>query len=195
MMNLRILIRCLFPLNEICLYHNNRNGTFTEVAITAGVADQGGKSLSASWCDFNNDGWPDLYVANDVTDNVMYINMRGWNLQRNVSHLAHVADYRGAMGLAVGDWDNNGTMDLFVTHWLAEQNGFYINKFNESQICIPGFNFRMRQISLALGRFRSIMWDGVLHFLIMIMTADLIYWWLMVVRINRKITLKSDSNE
>ena len=118
-----------FPAERNLLYHNNGNGTFTEVAAVAGVADPKGKSLSASWCDFNNDGWPDLYVANDVSDNVLYLNL-GDGTFNEVSHLAHVADYRGAMGLAVGDWDNNGTMDLFITHWLAEQNGFYINKLN-----------------------------------------------------------------
>ena len=118
-----------FPPERNLLYHNNRNGTFTEVAFPAGVADPGGKSLSASWCDFNNDGWPDLYVANDVSDNMLYLN-NGDGTFSEGSHLAHVADYRGAMGLAIGDWDNNGTMDMFVTHWLAEENGFYINKLN-----------------------------------------------------------------
>ena len=118
-----------FPPQRNLLYHNNRNGTFTEVAISAGVDNPTGKSLSASWCDFNNDGWPDLYVANDVSDNALYLN-RGDGTFDEVSHPAHVADYRGAMGLAVGDWDNDRDMDLFVTHWLAEENGFYINKLN-----------------------------------------------------------------
>lgn len=120
-----------FPPQRNLLYHNNKNGTFTEVAIQAGVADPKGKSLSASWCDLNNDGWPDLYVANDVSDNVLYIN-KGDGTFDEESHPAHVADYRGAMGLAVGDWDNDGDMDLFVTHWLAEENGFYINKLNNN---------------------------------------------------------------
>jgi len=111
------------------LYHNNGNGTFTETAISAGVADTIGKSLSATWCDFNDDGWPDLYVANDVSDNALYRN-NGNGTFTEVSHPAHVADYRGAMGLAVGDWNNDGDMDLFVTHWLAQENGFYINKRN-----------------------------------------------------------------
>jgi len=118
-----------FPAQRNLLYHNNGNGTFTEEAIPAGVADSTGKSLSAVWCDFNNDNWPDLYVANDVSDNMMYEN-EGNGTFVEVSHPAHVADYRGAMGLAVGDWNNDGDMDLFVTHWLAEENGFYINERN-----------------------------------------------------------------
>jgi len=118
-----------FPPERNLLYHNNGNGTFTEIAVAAGVADSTGKSLSASWCDFNDDGWPDLYVANDVSDNMMYRNL-GDGTFAEVSHPAHVADYRGAMGLAVGDWDNDSDMDLFVTHWLAEENGLYCNKRN-----------------------------------------------------------------
>ena len=118
-----------FPPQRNLLYHNNRNGTFTEVAVAAGVDNPKGKSLSATWCDFNNDGWPDLYVANDVSDNVLFLNDGDGTFEEE-SHPAHVADYRGAMGLAVGDWDNDGDMDLFVTHWLAEENGFYVNKLN-----------------------------------------------------------------
>jgi hypothetical protein len=118
-----------FPPERNLLYHNNRNGTFTEVAFQAGVADPTGKSLSASWCDFNNDGWPDLYVANDVGDNALYLN-KGDGTFNDVSHLAHVADGRSSMGLAIGDCNNDGLMDLFITHWLAEPNGFYVNKSN-----------------------------------------------------------------
>lgn len=116
-----------FPPERNLLYHNNKNGTFTEVSIQAGVNDPAGKSLSASWCDLNNDGWPDLYVANDVGDNALYLNM-GNGTFHDVSHPAHVADGRSSMGLAIGDWNNDGEMDLFITHWLAEPNGFYVNK-------------------------------------------------------------------
>jgi hypothetical protein len=117
-----------FPPQRNLLYHNNGNGTFTEKAIPAGVADFTGKSLSASWCDLNSDGWPDLYVANDVGSNALYLN-KGDGTFVDVSYAAHIADYRSSMGLAIGDWDNDGDMDLFVTHWLAEENAFYVNKF------------------------------------------------------------------
>ena len=112
------------------LYHNNGDGTLTEVAQQAGVDNPSGRSLSASWGDYNNDGWADLYVANDVSDNVMYRNKADGTFT-DVSHEAWVADYRGAMGLAIGDWDNDSDLDLFVTHWVAQENALYNNLLTE----------------------------------------------------------------
>ena len=104
----------------------NDGGRFTEVARAAGVDNLAGRSLSASWCDFDGDGWPDLYVANDISDNAMFWN-RGDGTFKDVSHSAWVADYRGAMGLGIGDWDNDGDFDIFITHWIAQENGLYEN--------------------------------------------------------------------
>lgn len=104
----------------------NDQGAFREVAKQAGVENLAGRSLSAVWCDFDQDGWPDLYVANDISDNVLYRN-RGDGTFDDVSHRAWVADYRGAMGLAVGDWDNDRDQDIFVTHWIAQENALYDN--------------------------------------------------------------------
>jgi len=109
------------------LFHNERNGTFTEVGMEAGVANPAGRSLSAVWADFDDDGWPDLYVANDVSDNAMFRN-RGDGLFDDIGLAARVADYRGAMGLAVGDWDGDQDLDIFVTHWLAQENALYSNR-------------------------------------------------------------------
>jgi hypothetical protein len=108
------------------LYCNNGDGTFREVALVAGVDNIAGRSLSASWCDFDDDGWIDLYVANDISDNVMYLN-KGDGTFKDISQKAWVADYRGAMGLAVADWDGDEDMDLFVTHWIAQENALYNN--------------------------------------------------------------------
>lgn len=108
------------------LYRNNGDGTFSETAESAGVAGEAGRSLSASWCDFDGDGWIDLYVANDVSDNVLYHN-QGNGTFEEIGLSAWVADYRGAMGLAVGDWDGDGDQDLFVTHWIAQENALYVN--------------------------------------------------------------------
>ena len=58
------------------LFRNNGNGTFTEVAKELGVSNPEGRSLSALWHDFDGDGWPDLYVANDISENKLYLNRR-----------------------------------------------------------------------------------------------------------------------
>ena len=119
-----------FQAERNLLYRNNGDGTFTEVAHHAGVAGRGGLSLGAAWSDFDEDGWPDLYVANDVSDNVLYRNL-GDGTFSDISHAARVADYRGAMGVAVGDWDGDADMDLFVTHWIAQENALYTNRLSD----------------------------------------------------------------
>ncbi len=108
------------------LLRNEGGETFTEVAAEAGVVNAEGRSLAASWCDFDEDGELDLYVANDVSDNVMYKNL-GDGTFEDVSHAAWVADYRGAMGIAVADWDGDSDQDVFVTHWIAQENALYSN--------------------------------------------------------------------
>lgn len=115
-----------YPPERNLLFHNNGDGTFTEVAARAGVQDATGRSLSAAWYDFNGDGWPDLYVANDVSESAMYLNLHNGRFH-DVSHEARVSDYRGAMGLAIGDWDNHGAPDIFITHWIAQQNALFEN--------------------------------------------------------------------
>jgi hypothetical protein len=108
------------------LLHNNGDGTFTDVAKRAGVENTSGRSLSAAWSDLDGDGWPDLYVANDISDNVLYLNL-GNGRFRDISHAAWAADYRGAMGLAIGDWDGDLDTDIFVTHWMAQENALLSN--------------------------------------------------------------------
>ena len=108
------------------LLYRNDGGVFTEVARQAGVDNLSGRSLSASWCDFDGDGWPDLYVANDISDNAMFRN-KGDGSFVDIAHEAWVADYRGAMGLGIGDWENDGDFDIFITHWIAQENALYEN--------------------------------------------------------------------
>jgi hypothetical protein len=106
------------------LYRNNGDGTFSEMAARAGVVDSLGRSLAATWMDFDSDGWPDLYVANDVSDNTLYRNL-GNETFEEISRASLVADYRGAMGIAVADWDGDLDLDVFITHWIAQENALY----------------------------------------------------------------------
>jgi hypothetical protein len=105
------------------LFHNNGDGSFTEVAAKLGVADVEGRTLSALWHDFDNDGWLDLYVANDISENKLYLNKHGRFVDASSS--AWVAEYRGSMGLAAGDFDRDGADDLFISHWIAQQYALY----------------------------------------------------------------------
>ena len=95
---------------------------FTDATESAGVANPEGKSMQAIFCDFDNDGWPDLYVASDVgTADLLYHNRRDGTFEE-VSLEAGTHDRRASMGLAVGDIWHRGWMDLFSTHWVAEDH-------------------------------------------------------------------------
>jgi hypothetical protein len=128
------------------LYRNNGDGTFTETAAPAGVDNPSGRSLGAAWADFDNDGWQDLYVANYVSDNIFYRNL-GDGTFEDVSHSSLVADYRSSMGLAVGDWDNDLDLDLFITHWLAQGNALFSSQISRE----PVARIRFRDVADSTG--------------------------------------------
>jgi tetratricopeptide (TPR) repeat protein len=125
--------------NLLCL---NDGGRFREAAAELRVANPGGKSLGAIFADFDRDGVLDLYVANDVTDNAMFLGRRGKPYE-DVSHASCTADGRGAMGLATADADGDGDLDLFITHWKTEENALYVRE--------DGFRFRDDSLSTYLG--------------------------------------------
>lgn len=98
------------------LYHNNGNGTFTDVTLLAGVHDPNRPALAAVFFDYDNDGWPDLYVGNDRDRrNSLYKNLGNGTFQ-DVSIASGTGLLMWSMGCAVGDWDNNGYLDLYVTN-------------------------------------------------------------------------------
>ena len=118
-----------FPPERNLLFHNDGDGTFTERGAAAGTNDLSGRGLAATWTDLDEDGWPDLYVANDVSQNSLFRN-RGDGTFENVAETAHASDYRSSMGIAVGDWNGDGAQDLFLTHWLAQGNALYDNQLH-----------------------------------------------------------------
>lgn len=109
---------------------NNRDGTFREASAELGIHNPNGKGLEAAWIDLSGDQKPDLYITNDVSDNALYRNL-GSNEFMDISYPAKVADYRGSMGLAVSDWDGDEDLDLFITHWVAQENALYTNLSDE----------------------------------------------------------------
>ncbi len=98
------------------LYHNNRNGTFTDVTAKAGI----GKpcwAMGGAVGDYNNDGWPDIYVT-CLGANVLYRN-NGNGTFTDVTAKAGVGDSRWSTGASFGDYDNDGFLDLMVTNYLS----------------------------------------------------------------------------
>ncbi len=112
------------------LYVNDGTGKFTDRAEERGVQDAAGRSLACTFADFSNDGWPDLYVLNDVSKNAYFEGTgQGRFEDRSLDSLA--ADYRGAMGNSVADIDGDGDLDLFITHWIAQENAMFVNLLAE----------------------------------------------------------------
>ncbi|MCB9915134.1 MAG: VCBS repeat-containing protein [Planctomycetes bacterium] len=109
------------------LLENRGDGTFRDVAAERGVADAQGRGLGVTFCDVDGDGAADLYVANDVSDNALFLG-DGAGGFRDVTAQALVGDYRGAMGLAAADYDGDRDVDLFITHWIAQENALYSQK-------------------------------------------------------------------
>jgi enediyne biosynthesis protein E4 len=113
------------------LYHNNHDGTFTDVTAKAGVAREYGPALGAVAADFNGDGWPDLYVANDGQPNQLWINQRDGTF-KNTALLAGAAlspegAAKSSMGIDAGDFDNDGDEDLFITELVGQGDDLYVN--------------------------------------------------------------------
>jgi hypothetical protein len=113
------------------LYHNNRNGTFTDVTASSGISREFGPALGVSTADFNGDGWIDLYVANDGQPNQLWINQhdgtfKNTGLLSGTALSAHGKPKAG-MGVDAGDFDNDGDEDLFVTNLTGEGHDLYVN--------------------------------------------------------------------
>ncbi|MCH9651691.1 MAG: CRTAC1 family protein [Deltaproteobacteria bacterium] len=115
------------------LYRQREDGSFEDVALTSGASNPLGRSLAATAVDLDGDGWLDLYVANDVSPNVLLRNLGaqlGEALFEDASSSTGTADPRGSMGIAVTDLQQeggspDGLPDLFVTHWVAQENALY----------------------------------------------------------------------
>jgi enediyne biosynthesis protein E4 len=113
------------------LYHNNRNGTFTDVTAAAGMGREFGPALGVSTADFNGDGWPDIYVANDGAPNQLWINRHDGTFTNTAlgagAALGADGEAKGSMGVDAGDFDRDGDEDLFITELAREGHDLYVN--------------------------------------------------------------------
>ena len=146
-------IPALAGINEYCyprifnpmpswLFHNNGDGTFTDVSQKMGITDNPGKSWGVVATDINNDGFLDLFVANDTTANFLFANRKGKKFEE-IGFTAGVAygpggKGRSGMGVDSADFNQDGWMDLFVTNLDHEFYGLYQNKRDESFDDIAG---------------------------------------------------------
>ncbi len=108
------------------LYLNNGDGTFRDATEATGTAASDGRSMQAVFSDLDNDGDMDLYVAKLTSANHVYRN-GGEGRFSDVSEDSWAADFRGSMGLTAGDYDADGDIDLFMSHWVDEENALYRN--------------------------------------------------------------------
>ncbi len=119
------------------LFHNNGDGTFTDVSVKAGVSDPSGYyGLAAVFVDVDDDGWVDLLVANDSVPNYLYRNRHNGTFQdiSYVSGFALSEDGReqANMGIAVGDYNRDGKVDLFTTTFSDDYKTLYRNDGEDS---------------------------------------------------------------
>ena len=135
------------------LLHNKGDGTFEDVTIRAGVDKEFGHGLGVVSADLNDDRWIDIYVANDGDPNQLWINQKDGTF-KNEALLAGAAVNRdgkaeAGMGLDAGDFDGNGTDDIFITHLMEETNtlftnlgdGVFENRTRETGLGMPGRRF------------------------------------------------------
>jgi hypothetical protein len=114
------------------LYHNNGDGTFTDVTKKAGLdVTVESYGMTVVVADFDEDGWPDIFVACDSTPSLLFMNnhdgtFREEGVMRGVA-LSEDGMEQAGMGVGIGDYDLDGHLDLFKTHFVGDTNGFYRN--------------------------------------------------------------------
>jgi len=118
------------PLSDL-LYRNNGNRTFTDISESAGMSSVRAAGLGVVSDDFDDDGWPDIYVANDAYANQLWINRQNERFTdmslRMGCALNMFGEPEAGMGVVAADFNNNTRIDLFMTHLMNETNTLYVN--------------------------------------------------------------------
>jgi len=119
------------PQGKFSLYRNNGKGRFTDVSAAAGIGKARGYGMTVVAADFDNDGWPDIYVACDSTPSLLFCNNRDGTfreegLERGVA-LNEDGTEQAGMGLGIGDYDLDGNLDILKTHFTDDTSILYRN--------------------------------------------------------------------
>ena len=141
------------------LFHNRRDGTFEDVSARAGILKAAGTyGLGVSTLDFDDDGWTDLYVANDSNPATLYRNAHDGTFTDVASQAgcaySQDAKPQAGMGVAVGDYDRNGTMDVFKTNFAGDTSTLYANTgqgFCEDRTFAAGLGVNTRWLGWGTG--------------------------------------------
>lgn len=121
----------VYPSQPDRFYRNRGDGSFEDATLAVGIRDDFGPGLGVVAADFDNDRWPDVYVANDGTENQLWHNQGGETFA-DIGMVSGSAVNRdgqpeASMGVAAADFDNDGDEDLFMTHLRREKNTLYEN--------------------------------------------------------------------
>jgi hypothetical protein len=120
------------PFGRHSLYRNNGDGTFTDVSVEAGIAKPWPSyGMTVVSADFDEDGWPDIYVACDSTPSLLFMNQHDGTfteegIARGVA-LSRDGEQEAGMGVGVGDYDLDGHLDIFKTHFIDDTDVLYHN--------------------------------------------------------------------
>ena len=147
------------PGGKNVLYRNTGKGTFEDVSDRAGVTRASGTyALGVSTLDFNDDGWVDLYVANDSNPSALYLNKTDGTFTdvAIAAGCAYSQDGKpqAGMGVAVGDYDRNGTIDIFKTNFAGDTSTLYANNgkgFCEDRTFAGGIGLNTRWLGWGVG--------------------------------------------
>ncbi len=123
-----------YPGTSVRLWHNNGDGTFTDVTKKAGLYDVTSKSLGIAILDANQDGWPDIVISNDTQPNKLYINNgNGTFTEKGVSAgigFSEAGVARAGMGVAAADYDRSGYPSIIITNFSNQMMALYHNEKN-----------------------------------------------------------------
>ncbi|GAB4452906.1 MAG: CRTAC1 family protein [Armatimonadaceae bacterium] len=134
-------------------YRNNGDGTFTDVTRESGIGSRLAHGMGVIWTDYNNDGWEDIFVSNDLTPQFLWHNNGDGTFTNRSEEAGCAFDYNAShlagMGIGLGDYDNSGRESIFVTNFSQQPNTLFRNAGDglfedvsmQTNVALPHMNF------------------------------------------------------